>query len=139
MNLGPFLKKYLLVAACSLIVMVILGRELIVGSLPPAGLIIALVILGLAGMVVMILVSKNAANQSGNASGNVLYEATRKRRLLAIRLGKTAIVVLVLLLLNGLRELRTGPVLPLLGGVAINIFITAVIVRLVVKLQKNLN
>ena len=63
-------------------------------------------------------------------------EATRKRRLLGIRAGQLAIVILALSLVIGLRQIGTAPLLPLVVGAAVNLCTIAVLIRIVVRPAK---
>jgi|HubBroStandDraft_5_1064220.scaffolds.fasta_scaffold120535_2 hypothetical protein len=72
-----------------------------------------------------------------------LTEATvdsemRKRRLLGIRLGKIAILILALGLLNALRMMRDNPAWPLAVGAAMNVLMVAAVVILIRRLQRSL-
>jgi hypothetical protein len=93
------------------------------------------------GIGVVIVTRKTAAELSETSEplGIPINEATRKRRVLGIRVGQLAIVVLFVLLLNGLREIGRVPTLPVLVGAGINLCIIAAVVWVIVRLQKTLN
>jgi hypothetical protein len=110
------------------------------GLLSPRGLAIALLALCIfGGMWAVIIIRKTAKElevQPGSPEAS-LDAVTRKRRLLGIRVGKIAIVALLLCLVLGL--LRGGPLLPLLAGAIANLCIIAAIIVVVVRLQRSLH
>jgi hypothetical protein len=110
------------------------------GFLSPRGLAIGLLALCISGgMWAMIIFRKSAKElevQPGSPGASI-DAVTRKRRLLGIRVGKIAIVVLVLLLVLGL--LQGGPLLPRLVGAIVNVWIIAAIILVVVRLQRSLH
>lgn len=113
----------------------LLIRAFTTGLLSPRALGILLLVfaVGSAGLFLRVLskLGKRSAPQSGDAG------TLARRRSVQIRAAKVAIAVLVLLLVNGLFELRSGPLLPLLVGITINILLTITLVRIVIRLQEN--
>ena len=135
-------QRMLLVVVCCFGAIVVLALGFANGILSPRGLGIALLTVCVAvGIGVVIVTRKTAAELSETSEplGIPINEATRKRRVLGIRVGQLAIVVLFVLLLNGLREIGRVPTLPVLVGAGINLCIIAAVVWVIVRLQKTLN
>lgn len=110
------------------------------GFLSPRGLAIGLLALCISGgtwaMIILRKTAKELEVQPG-PPGSPIDAVTRKRRLLGIRVGKIAIVILMLFLVLGL--LQGGPLLPRLVGAIVNVWITAAIILVVVRLQRSLH
>jgi hypothetical protein len=136
------MKRTLLTSVCAMGVLILLTRGFAHGLLSPRGLGIALltVCVGI-GIWAVLIIRKTAAELRATSvpAGASIDEATRKRRLLSIRAGQLAIVILALSLLIGLRQIRTAPLLPLVVGAAVNLCIMAVVIRIVVRLQRSVN
>jgi len=141
-ELESLVKKLLLFSAGLLAVSLLLAHEFTVHSLSPRGLGIALLILLVATFFVLTLAlfrSRSAAPPFERPAGSPTTDPiTRRRRVLGIRLGKTAIVILALLLVNALRQIGSGHLLPLLVGVAVNLCTMAAVIQVVLRLQKSL-
>jgi hypothetical protein len=134
------MKRLLPLSACSVGAMVLLAWGFGRGLLSPRGLGIAILTLGVVASIWAVIIFKKSAKASkvrSDASELSIDAATRKRRLLGIRVGKIAIVVLALFLVFGL--LQGGPFLPLLVGAIANICMMAAIIRIVVRLQRSLH
>ena len=111
----------------------------VAGFLSPRALGIALLLLVVGEAALFLRIVRKAAKVSRMQLEPVCVDkAERRRRLLYIRLGKMAILFLVLLLINGLLKLRGGPLMPLLVGIAMNILATFAIARTVMRLQSSL-
>jgi hypothetical protein len=124
-----------LFSACFLAISLVLVRELVVGFLSPRGLGIALLLLFIGSLIVFTrMVAADVRTRSRTWPEGQPLDHTRRK----IRLGKIAIVILMVLLLNGFFELRHGLVFPLLVGIGMNILITITIARTVLRLQKSL-
>jgi hypothetical protein len=110
------------------------------GLLSSRGLAIGLLALCICvGMWALIISRKTAKELEVQLGlpGAPIDAVTRTRRLLGIRVGKIAIVVLMLCLVSGL--LRGGPLLLVLGAAIINLCIVAAIIIVVVRLQRSLH
>jgi uncharacterized membrane protein YqhA len=140
MELKTLFKIALMFSACFLGVSLLLVHEFAVGFLSPRAMGTALLLLCLciAGGSIFVLTIAKAQRRSGDQPEKPLGDAVRKRRLLQIKLGKIAIVILVFALLSGLLKLRNGPIWPLLVGITMNILITFAIARAVMQLQTSL-
>ena len=94
------------------------------GLLSPRGLGIALLTVCI-GIVIwaVIIIRKTAAElrETPTPQEVPIDGATRKRRLLGVRAGQLAIVILALSLLSGLRQIGTAPLFPLAVGAAVNL------------------
>ena len=136
MKLNSRFKVILLFSACFVVASVLLAHEFAVGVLSPRALGIALLVLCVGGgfVFVVILVKVQHRLQAQREASSP--DAIRKRRLSQIRVGKIAIVILVLALINGLVTERNAPLLPLLVGVTMNLLITFAIARTVIRLQR---
>jgi uncharacterized membrane protein YqhA len=138
MELKTLFKIALMFSACFLGVSLLLVHEFAVGFLSPRAMGTALLLLCIAGGSIFVLTIAKAQRRSGDQPEKPLGDAVRKRRLLQIKLGKIAIVILVFALLSGLLKLRNGPIWPLLVGITMNILITFAIARAVMQLQTSL-
>jgi len=126
-------------ALVSLGLFILLGLGLSRGIVSPRGLAIGIVIVAAALYVGVLLIPRRTIRTFGASawSGMPMDADTRKRVMSRIRTFKIAIVVLGLCLILGL--VRGGPMLPSLVGAAINLGITATLIRLVVLLQRSLD
>ena len=134
------MKRLLLLSVCALAVLVLLAREHSHGLLSPRqfGVVLLMLCVFMAGGAVLIMRrTVKEFKEPPGPSGTPIDEVTRKRRVLGIRVGKVAIVVLAVSLVLGLRQ--DGPRLLLLLGAAINLCIMAAVIWAVVRLQKSLN
>lgn len=131
------MRRLLPLSACSVGAMVLLALAFSRGLLPPRGLGIAILALGVAAGIWAVLIVKKSAKEFKGPSGLSIDAVTRKRRLLGIRVGKIAIVVLALLLIFGL--LQGGPLFPLLVGAIVNLCIMGAVIQVVVRLQRSLH
>jgi len=136
------MKRTLLMSVCAVGVLILLTREFAHGLLSPLGLGIAILTVCI-GIVIwaVIIIRKTAAElrETPLAPGVPIDGVTRKRRLLGIRAGQVAIVILALSLLSGLRQIGTAPLFPLAVGAAVNLCTMAVVIRIVMRLQRSLN
>ena len=134
------MKRTLLMSVCGLGVLMLFTREFAHGMFSPRGLGIALltVCIGI-GIWAALIIRKTAAELRATSAlpGASMDEATRKRRLLGIRAGQLAIVILALSLVIGLRQIGMAPLLPLVVGAAVNLCTIAVLIRIVVRLQRS--
>ncbi len=134
------IRRLVALSACFVVAMVLLALGFSRGLLSPRGLGIAILTLGVAVGIWAVLIMRKSAKElkvPPGPPGASIDAVTRKRRLLGIRIGKVAIVVLLLLLIFGL--LRGGPLLSLLAGAIVNLCIMAVIIQMVIRLQRNLH
>jgi hypothetical protein len=134
------MRRLLPLSACSVGAMVLLALGFSRGLLSPRGLGVAILTLGAALGIWAVLIIKKSAKEFTVPPGPLgasIDAVTRKRRLLGIRVGKMAIVVLVLLLIFGLRQ--GGPLLPLVVGAVVNLCIMAAVVQVVIRLQRSLH
>jgi hypothetical protein len=134
------MRRLLPLSSCSVGAMVLLALAFSRGLLSPRGLGIAILALGVAAGIWAVLIVKKSAKEfkePSGPSGLSIDAVTRKRRLLGIRVGKIAIVVLALLLIFGL--LQGGPLLPLLVGAIVNLCIMGAVIQVVVRLQRSLH
>ena len=81
---------------------------------------------------------KRAAQSPEGRAGAALDPATLKQRMFFIRLWKVMIALLVLGLVSGLSKARDFPVWATGVGVALNLGLTASLVRAVLRLQRTL-
>jgi hypothetical protein len=136
------MKRLLLLSACSVAAMVALAIEFSHELLSPRQLGIALLVLCIAIGTGAVVIVKKSAKEFALAPalpGTSIDAVTRKRLIWQIRAAKTMIVLMGVALVAGLAEVKNGPLLPLLVGVAMNLMITATSVRTVVRLKKILN
>ena len=135
MKLNALMKVTLLFSVFVVMLSLLLVHAFTTGLLSPRALGIVLLVfaVGSAGLFLRALskLDKRSALQSGDAG------TLAQRRSVQIRAAKVAIAVLVLLLVNGLFQLRSGPLLPLLVGITINVLSTITLVRIVIRLQEN--
>jgi hypothetical protein len=134
------MRRLLPLSVCSVGAMVLLALGFSRGLLSPRGLGVAFLTLGVALCIWAVLIIKKSAREFTvplGPSGVSIDAVTRKRRLMGIRVGKIAIVVLALLLIVGL--FQGGPLIPLLVGAIVNLCIMAAVIRVVVRLQKSLD
>jgi hypothetical protein len=135
------MKRLLLMSVCSVGLMTLLAYEFSHGILSPRGLAIALFMLCIAISVGVVLIGRKTAEEfrvPPGPPGASIDTATRKRRLLGIRLAKAWIIILAVGLLVGLRGIGSEPLLPLLVGVAVNLCMMATAIWVVVRLQEGL-
>jgi hypothetical protein len=110
------MKRLILLSACTVGLMILVAREFARGLLSPRGLGIAHLVLSIAVGVWAVLIVKKAAKAYTVLpipSGTALDPVTRKRRLVGVRVGQV--------------------------GAAVNLCIIAVVIRVVVQLQRSLN
>jgi len=138
-NLG---KKLFLLFTCSAGVVIVLAREFSRGVTSPLGFRVATLILalvmGVYAVFIIIKFAKEYRTLSGTA-GVFKEGASRNRRLMEVRLGQGCIVILLILLVSGLRRIERDTVLPFFAGAAINLGITIILIRWVIRLRKRLN
>jgi hypothetical protein len=138
-ELRSFVKKVFLFSVGFLIVLLLLAREFIMHSLSPRGLAIGLFILFVVSFLVLTLTvfrRRSVVPMLESPGASTPDVTSDRRRVLGIRAGKTAIVVLALLLLNGLRQIGSVPLLPLLAGVTANVLTIVAVVWVVLRLQR---
>jgi hypothetical protein len=134
-----FMERLLLLSVCSVGTMVLLALGFSRGLLSPRGLGVAILILVFAIAICSALIVKKSAKASKGlsaSSGLSIDTDTRRRRLLGIRVGKIAIIILALLLV--FRLLQGGPPLLLVASAVINLSIMAAVIQVVVRLQRSL-
>jgi hypothetical protein len=132
-------RRLLPLSVCSVGAMALLALGFTRGLLSPRGLGAAILALGLAVAIWAARIVEKSAKESKSpsaASGPSIDADTRKRRVLGIRVGKIAIVILALLLT--FRLLQGGPPLFLAVSAIVNLCILAAIIQVVVRLQKSL-
>lgn len=131
-------KRQLLILSCSIILIILLVREFAGRFLSNREFVVGLVAVGLGMSIVALTIGARTFKEFGVIPGAITApdEATRKRRLLAIRCGKAMIVLMVIALVTGL--IRGGPFLPVMVGVIMNICITASLMWWIDRLQKSL-
>jgi hypothetical protein len=123
-------------ACVSLLFLLVLGisRGLVSPRWAAIGLVTVTAALGIGGL----LIPKRTIRKFGaSAWPSGMDVDTRRRVVLRIRFLKIAIIFLGLGFILGL--VRGGPMLPSLVGAAINLGITATLIRLVVLLQRSLD
>jgi len=139
---SALMKRTLLMSVCAVAVLILLTREFAHGLLSPRGLGIALLTVCI-GIVIwaVIIIRKTAAElrETPTPQEVPIDGATRKRRLLGVRAGQLAIVILALSLLSGLRQIGTAPLFPLAVRTAVNLCTMAVVIQVVMRLQRSLN
>src|SRR5579864_3906413 len=137
MYMNRVIKWLLMLSVCSVALLLVLARLFATGHLSPRGLGIGLLMYCIGVSCLFIQVVKKSARTEPEASLRI-DDMSRRRRLLAVQAGWTAIAILVLLLINGLRQLGNVPTLPLAVGATMNLLTTAVILRIVLRVQKTL-
>jgi len=138
-TLTSVVRKLLMLSACSIGVLALLAREFSHGLLPPRSLGIALLLLCIAialWAMFIIRISAPKFRLSSQADSTSDEPAIMKRRLWAIRAAQILLAILILGLLNGLREIGRPPLLPRLVGVVVNLCIMAAVMR-VLTTSKN--
>jgi hypothetical protein len=129
-------KRQALFSVCFAAVLLFIVREYVVGALAPRSLGIVLALVCLFGFLVSLLIiakTKSSLNAAGVSFGYPEDEATLRRY---SRRVKIAIMVLVLLLLNGVRTLRSGPLFAQLVGMAVNLSFIAALSWYLIWLRK---
>jgi len=115
-------------------VALLLGHEYIVGVISPRGLGIALAALFVASVMgVAFLLKSGSSRKSILKSGD---EGSWRGRVLAIWAGKIAVVVLMLVFLNGLWHIRQRPLAPRLVGLGANLLVTFAVIGAVRKIKR---
>jgi heme/copper-type cytochrome/quinol oxidase subunit 2 len=136
-------KNLLLLFICSAGVVTVLVREFNHRLLSPHGLQIAMLMLAIGmstGAVLIILKSaKKYRGLSKTADEVPQGRPTRERRPIEIRVAQLCIIILVILLFWGLHGIGKETLLPTLVGVAINLSITVLLIRWVMRRKKNMN
>ena len=133
-----FLLKLALLSACTVSVGALLFIESSRGLLSPRALAIALLVVFACFGGGWVFIARKAPKELTGTPESPLSpidEATRKRRLLAIRAGKGMIALLVMSLIIGL--FRGGPFLPVAVGVVMNLAITASVIWWVMRLERS--
>jgi hypothetical protein len=137
--LKTLMKRLLPFSACNIVALTLLALGWSDGLISPRELTIALLAWGVAVGIWAVLIIRKSAKESKTPVApppTPIDAMVRERRLLGIRVGKAAIVALVLLLILGV--LRGGPWLSLLVGAVVNISAILVIMRVVQRLQRSL-
>jgi hypothetical protein len=133
----------LLLFICSAGVVTVLVREFNHGLLSPHGLQIATLMLGIGMSTGAVLITLKFAKKyrelSKMADEVPQGRPTLDRRLSEIRLAQLSIVILVILLFWALRSIEKETLLPTLVGVAINLSITVLLIRWVMRRKKDMN
>jgi hypothetical protein len=132
------LGKIWISALCFLGTLLLLVWASVARILSPRGFAIAVLVLCVVYAFAFFFLFKSAAQMFQISEQVSDQSAILAKKMRYIRNGKIAIVILVLLLLNGLREIRNGPLVPLIIGAAINLCIIAFIVRMVTHLKKSM-
>ena len=132
-------KKVLPLSACFVSIGVLLSYALSRGFLSARGLGFVLILAFGAALLWVTRVAKQTSKTNALTTfpGAPLDEATRKRRLLTIRVGKLAIGVLMLLLIIGL--LQEGPLFPRLTGATVSLCIIVAISEMIRRIQRTLS
>jgi membrane associated rhomboid family serine protease len=135
------LKALLLFLAFTLVVSVVAFVLLRHGGLTPGGAAVLLASAVFAVFAIYLALAWRSEIRTRNQMQ--LPEATvdseaRKRRLLGVRLGKIAILILALGLLNTLRMMRDNPIWPLAVGAAMNVLMIVAVVIPIRRLQRSL-
>jgi archaellum biogenesis protein FlaJ (TadC family) len=139
MDLKQVMRFTVIFSGCFLGASLLITLAFIRGLLSPRGLGIALLVLVLTEAALFVRMVRRVASRSRlHHDPHSADDAERKRRLLYIRLGKLALLLLFLLLINGLFKLRDGPLMPLLVGIAMNVLVTFAVARTVMRLQSSL-
>jgi hypothetical protein len=140
MSANKIVRGFVWSIVCFLGVLFLLAREFVVGQLSPRGFGVAVLILMLAGFFGFVVLLRRGASierQKPPPAGPA-DEATRKRRILWIKLGKIFIAVLAIEILGELIELRNAPLAPLVERVVFDVIIIAIIVRAIGQTKKSL-
>ena len=132
------IKWTLLFSVSFLGVLALLTGALTQGYLSPRAFGLALVVLfGVSFAVFALAALKHVSVRRRDPSHSPSVDAlTQRRRVLGIRAAKAAIAVLGILLVMSLLRMGTVPLFPLLTGVTMNICTIAVVVWILVRLQR---
>lgn len=137
------LKKLLAISGIYSLVFVsvaaIIALEYANGALSPRGLGIALLLLVSASVCVSIILMRCLGRPLRDSPQTAAANDVEKRSRLWIRIGITMIALMALGLVSGLRMLGHAPLAPLLVGITMNLLITSYLIRLVMRMKRNLD
>jgi hypothetical protein len=138
-----FIMNLLLLFICSAGVVTVLVREFNHGLLSPHGLQIVTLMLAIGmstgGVLITLKAAKKYRGLSKTSDEVPEGRPTRDRRLREIRVAQLCIAILIILLYWGLRGIEKETLLPTLVGVAINLSITVLLIRWVMRRKKSMN
>jgi hypothetical protein len=135
------MKKLLLVFACSVGVIALLGYASGHGRLSPRGLGTALLVLCIAIGATVVFISKKSGKEFSAApgpSGTSIDADAHKQLLWRIRMAKITVATMGIALGLGLIHIREFPLSALLVGLVMNLVITARAIQTILRLHKHL-
>ena len=133
-----FTKRLFLTLVCSAVVIILLVRELKGGFLSERGFVIGVLLVGVGATCSALIIGARTFKHFSviPSPTQTLDEATRRRRLFAIRAGKAMVVLLTIALVSGL--IRGGPFLPVTVGIVMNLGMTVSLIWWIARLQRSL-
>lgn len=131
-----YVRRVLLLSACSVCALVLVSLGFSYGVISPRGLGIALATLGAAIVYCLLLIARKTAKQLRVPAGMSMDAATRGWGRRLVRVLKIWIVVLALSLAYSFSQ--DMPVSSRLVGIAINLCLVAAGIQTIVRLQKRL-
>jgi hypothetical protein len=141
-TISRFLKRLVLLSICSTGVIFALALASRHGLLSPRAMGIALLILCVAIGAAAVRIAKKTSREfkvPAEPPGAATDVATRNRLLWRIRMAKMMIVLMGGGLAVGIIEIKDGPILPWLVGLALNLLTTGRSIQVIVQSKKLLN
>lgn len=117
-------------------VALLLTHEYIVGVISPRGLGVALAALLVVGVVGVAFLLKSGSVRNSILKSGDEGSGSWRGRVLAIWVGKIAVVVLMLAFLNGLWHIRERPLAPRLVGLGANLLVMFAVISAVQKMKR---